>query len=90
MQAALRRYGVQPTWQPCGVTACMPLRMHVLSSSHAHACCAAPQDAAGSTHEVWFPTPRSLYTRLEAARKAGTGISIWELGQGMARFMELL
>lgn len=40
--------------------------------------------------QVWFPTPRAIQMRIEAAVKEGVGISIWELGQGMARFMELL
>jgi chitinase domain-containing protein 1 len=40
--------------------------------------------------QVFFPSPRSLYLRLEAADGAGVGVSIWELGQGIERFMEML
>eukprot|EP00775_Hariotina_reticulata_P004211 gene4211-4460_t len=40
-------------------------------------------------HTVYFPTPASLEARIDLARQTGTGLSIWELGQGMDAFMDL-
>ncbi len=40
--------------------------------------------------KVYFPSPRSLEVRLEHFMRAGLGVSIWELGQGMNRFFDLL
>ncbi|GFR53271.1 hypothetical protein Agub_g16062, partial [Astrephomene gubernaculifera] len=48
------------------------------------------QDKEGHVHHVWYPTPRSLEARLQVARDAGVGISVWELGQGLERFFDLL
>ncbi|MEW5301924.1 MAG: hypothetical protein WDW36_004748 [Sanguina aurantia] len=47
-------------------------------------------DDNGAKHRVYYPSPRSLEQRLEMFQKAGLGISIWELGQGMECFMDLL
>ncbi|KAG2436807.1 hypothetical protein HXX76_006330 [Chlamydomonas incerta] len=47
-------------------------------------------DKEGVPHAVWYPTPRSVEMRVQVAEEATVGISIWELGQGLERFFELL
>jgi chitinase domain-containing protein 1 len=45
----------------------------------------------GATHKVWFPTLYYLQQRFQAASGTiGSGLSFWELGQGMDYFYDLL
>jgi chitinase domain-containing protein 1 len=41
-------------------------------------------------HTVYYPTPAALAARIQLAEQLGVGLSIWELGQGIDSFMDLL
>lgn len=57
--------------------------------THAVKLCCAVQDG-GLRHTVYYPTPAALETRIKLASELGVGLSIWELGQGMDSFLDLL
>ena len=41
-------------------------------------------------HRVYFPSVMSISKRCDLAEKHGMGIAIWEIGQGLEQFYELL
>lgn len=42
------------------------------------------------SHKVYYPTTVSMSKRCDLAEETGVGVAIWELGQGLEQFFELL
>ena len=48
------------------------------------------KDEKGISHSIYYPSLLFLKERIDLAKKLHCGISIWELGQGLDYFMDLL
>jgi len=48
------------------------------------------KDEAGQDHTVYYPTVDSITDRVGFAGEVGTGVSVWELGQGLPYFYNIL
>ena len=44
----------------------------------------------GRSHKVYYPTLLSVSKRLQLAQQYGLGVCIWEIGQGLDFFYDLL
>lgn len=64
---------------------------HGTSLCDAVLCCPQHHVQEGDMrHTVYYPTPAALAARIKLAEQLGVGLSIWELGQGLDSFMDLL
>lgn len=62
------------------------LRVNAAAAEHSF----SYTDAEGHAHEISYPTPWMVARRVALAKALGTGISIWELGQGLDCFTAAL
>jgi chitinase domain-containing protein 1 len=72
--AALRKYKPKLVWE----------------EEHAEHRIRFKDTATGTRHTAYFPTPAALAARVQLAQRLGAGLSLWELGQGMDCFLDLL
>lgn len=70
-------------WDELGAEAAFDLPRSTSSSS------SSPQDRKIFSR-MWMPTLPSVEARLRVAAEVGTGVSIWEIGQGADAFFDLL
>lgn len=50
----------------------------------------AIRKSESGVHSILFPSTKSIQARVALAEEYGAGISIWELGQGFASFLDEL
>eukprot|EP01025_Chloroclados_australasicus_P006882 TRINITY_DN12187_c0_g1_i2.p1 TRINITY_DN12187_c0_g1~~TRINITY_DN12187_c0_g1_i2.p1 ORF type:complete len:414 (+),score=18.88 TRINITY_DN12187_c0_g1_i2:57-1244(+) len=48
------------------------------------------ESGKSNRHVMYYPTVKTLSERIQLAKQIGVGISIWELGQGLESFFDLL
>jgi len=59
-------------------------------SEHAEHCFTLQHPGTGAQERIFYPTLLFLQERISLAKQLGCGLSIWELGQGLDYFYDLL